>query len=629
GFVVEIDERDTGVDLTGDGDLEDQVPHIWTIDAGVRNLEVAGFVVTGPTNRLWVEVYEAGEGRDLNNDGDIGYERVVHSWDPDRGWHNTGWAAGSVAPLTDGTVIVGVFEEEQGGSDFNGDGSTDGHFAVWLGPDEHRVIGPAYAVHALDDGGALISFEETSAGGLSRDWGLTIWHPDRDAVVLDIPTVNHRSIPGGGAYFRVAESPDYWNYQTACGTGQDLSGDGDCEDFVLHLWTPEEGLVNLGLADWWCPECDWGYVVVGTTAVVSVPQGPGSGEEADGDKEHSVLHIVNDGDVTALEVIPTTATTTWAVLDDGVILTAGPDHTFTFVGVDGTATDLGLSGYAAYALSEGAVLLGDEGMSGLDLNGDGEIAERTSVAHTWHLDSGVVNLGLTVARFESELEGMRPVPPMELPGTGHLVVLVPEREHGAGDLNGDGDLDDAVVHLVRTTAPTDVSIRGDGLGVASFGDGFETAVVALEEHLGPATAILDTPQELASGTAASWFSGGPDATEVAYVWRPFGLTVAFSTYPFFRNDSVLHFSGWGVIDPQTSPGLTTAEGLGIGATVSDVDSLYGARLVLEDGECGRAAWLEPLEAGVSNRVILYFDYSVKDLTDAPLLALSAGAGPGC
>ena len=40
-------------------------------------------------------------------------------------------------------------------------------------------------------------------------------------------------------------------------------------------------------------------------------------------------------------------------------------------------------------------------------------------------------------------------------------------------------------------------------------------------------------------------------------------------------------------------------------------------------------WLEPLEAGVSNRVILYFDYSVKDLTDAPLLALSAGAGLGC
>lgn len=455
GFVVEIDERDAGADLTGDGDLEDQVPHIWTVASGVRNLEVSGFAVPGRSDSLWVEVYEAGEGRDLNNDGDIGHESVVHSWDPDRGWHNTGWAAGSVTPLTDGTVILGVFEDEQGGTDFDVDGSANGHFAVWLGPDEHRVIGPAYAVHALDDGGALISFEDSSAGELSREWGLTIWHSDRDAVVLDVPTVNHRSIPGGGAYFRVAESPDYWNYQAACDVGQDLSEDGDCEDFVLHLCTPEGRLVNLGLADGWCPECDWGYVVVGTSAFVNVPQDPGPGEEADGDRGHSVLHIVDDGDVIALEVIPTTATTTWAVLVDGVILTAGPDRRFTFVGVDGTFADLGLSGYAAYPLPDGAVLLGDEVMSGLDLNGDGEITEGTLVAHTWQPGSGVANLGLTVARFASELEGMRPVPPVELPGTGRLVVMVPEGEQGAGDLNGDGDLDDVVVHLVRTPASAD------------------------------------------------------------------------------------------------------------------------------------------------------------------------------
>jgi hypothetical protein len=75
--------------------------------------------------------------------------------------------------------------------------------------------------------------------------------------------------------------------------------------------------------------------------------------------------------------------------------------------------------------------------------------------------------------------------------------------------------------------------------------------------------------------------------------------------------------------------VTTVEGLGSGATFSDVDGLCGTRLVLDDGECGRAAWLEPVEAGVSNRVILYFDYSVGSLTEAPLLALSAGTGPGC
>jgi hypothetical protein len=31
---------------------------------------------------------------------------------------------------------------------------------------------------------------------------------------------------------------------------------------------------------------------------------------------------------------------------------------------------------------------------------------------------------------------------------GRLVALVPEREHGMGDLNEDGDLDDLVVHLI-------------------------------------------------------------------------------------------------------------------------------------------------------------------------------------
>lgn len=144
GFVVAIDERDAGEDLTGDGDSEDQVPHVWTVDEGVRNLAVSGLAVPGFTRGVWVQVYEEGERRDLNNDGDIGYEHVVHLWDAVRAWHNTRWAAGSVTPLPDGTVILGVFEEEQGRTDFNGDGATDGHFAVWLGPEGAEVIGPAY-----------------------------------------------------------------------------------------------------------------------------------------------------------------------------------------------------------------------------------------------------------------------------------------------------------------------------------------------------------------------------------------------------------------------------------------------------------------------------------------------------
>lgn len=454
GFVVEVYEHDTGVDLNEDEDTEDMVPHLWTVEEGVRNLGVAGIAYPSSDGKLWVHVYEAGERRDLNGDGDVGYESVVHSWDAAGGWSNTSWAAGSVTPLADGTVILGVFEEAQGNSDFNGDGATDGHLAVWLGPDTHQVIGSMYTARALDDGGALISSQDTSAGGSSRTWTLTIWHPGQEPVVLDLPTVNHRPIPGGGAYFRVAESPDYWNYQTACDLGQDLNGDGDCEDFVLHLWTPQEGLESLGLADWWCPECDWGYVVVGGSAFVSAPQDPGSGESANGEEEHSVLHLVINGRVTPLDVIPTTATRSWAVLETGVILTAGPNDVFTLVDLSGAATGLGLAGYVAYPMTGGAILLGDEGLSGLDLNGDGTVAEGTQVVHTWQPGFGVLNLGLTIARSTSDLEGTRPLPPVELPGTDRLVVLVSELEHGSRDLNGDGDVNDAIVHIVSRTPGT-------------------------------------------------------------------------------------------------------------------------------------------------------------------------------
>ena len=184
----------------------------------------------------------------------------------------------------------------------------------------------------------------------------------------------------------------------------------------------------------------------------------------------------------------------------------------------------------------------------------------------------------------------------------------------------------------RTTTVTfrAIALGGDGLGLVAFGDPAEDVLAILEEALGPPDELLDTRGDIIAGED-SYFYGGPDMTEVLAIWRPIGLFAAFSEYPFYREDSVLRFSGWAMTPAdQDVDALTTEAGIGVGSTYDEVKKAYGDRLVLNDDVCGPVAYVIPEgEDDVAFRIGLVFERETAEPGQAQLVALHGGASPGC
>ena len=451
GFVVQVSERDLGADLNGDGDAVDTVPSTWNADDGAASLGMAAWVTPGPDGSLWLESPgpDAQTLRVLRSDG-----RLI----------DTGWIATSVQPRDDGTALIGVSEREQG-RDLNGDGTLTEHVLVlWAERHPAEVIGPAYVYDSTTDGGVWLAWDERDEQGRVQSWHLGFWHRDTYFVDLPIATVNHTAMPNGGLIFGVSETTDYWSYSYECNQGgQDLNGDGDCADFILHRWSPASGLVSLGLIQQgWCPECEWGYVTSGDVAWASQREWE-MGQDLDGDGEvtdASVLHVVEGDAVHNLGVRVSWDTRRWAALDGGAVVLVEEatrdlnddadvaDGVFHFVPNTGAAINIGLGGGSAQALSTGeVVLLAEEAGNGRDFNGDGYISDDTYVIHIWSPQRGLTNTGLTNGRYMDEEGPARPYLVGTLPDR-ELVALVPEWQQGDGDLNGDGDTNDVVVHVV-------------------------------------------------------------------------------------------------------------------------------------------------------------------------------------
>ncbi|MDF1597763.1 MAG: hypothetical protein P1T08_16910 [Acidimicrobiia bacterium] len=167
----------------------------------------------------------------------------------------------------------------------------------------------------------------------------------------------------------------------------------------------------------------------------------------------------------------------------------------------------------------------------------------------------------------------------------------------------------STIRLFLPTAPHgEVSLRGDGLGIVGFGDPYDRVLATLEQILGPPTEIIEGPDAI-QASDDSFHYGGPDMTEVLAVWRPIGLFVAFSPYPFYRDDGVMHFSGWASIPSWSSViGPSTPEGIGVGSTYAEANEAFGDRFVASDDECGPSAYVTPLgEDDVAFRIGLVLE----------------------
>ena len=177
-----------------------------------------------------------------------------------------------------------------------------------------------------------------------------------------------------------------------------------------------------------------------------------------------------------------------------------------------------------------------------------------------------------------------------------------------------------------------LELRGDGLGVVTFGEPRDDALVALTRYLGNPTLLLDDPVAFPE---EAWYHGGPAATDQLAVWKDVGLAVAFSHYPFYRDDELVHFSGWSYTSSANANlTISTPEGVSVGDTLAEVSTAYGDRLVVSDDVCGPAFYLEPqVSAEVTDdarRYRIALEFGGPPSSDqSTLSALHAGLSPGC
>lgn len=204
----------------------------------------------------------------------------------------------------------------------------------------------------------------------------------------------------------------------------DLNGDSDVNDFVLHLADMSMGTVaNLGLAG-------SDPVIVGDTLGVRVLESKQNMTDLNGDLDANdgVLHLID--------------------IPSGVV---------TNVGVDAAAGFVMNGNRVVFAASEA-----NENNS--DLNGDNDTSDL--VLHAWD-GTSVTNLGQATDFLGFELEG-------DL-----VAFIVVEASAGVGSLNGDGDILDEVmyVHDFSTGTTTNLQLAVDGGADFELNGGFVAMVV--------------------------------------------------------------------------------------------------------------------------------------------------------
>lgn len=180
------------------------------------------------------------------------------------------------------------------------------------------------------------------------------------------------------------------------------------------------------------------------------------------------------------------------------------------------------------------------------------------------------------------------------------------------------------------SAEASLTLRGDGLGQLDFGEPTDSTFDVLVGLLGPPDPGEQYPY-------------GDHPLRFLY-WDEVGLAVIFSDHPFYRDDGAEHFAGWvhspyiGDLagwdhGPESLP-LQTAEGIGIGSTLTDLQDAYPDQVVLE-AECEvggppTAAYVR-FDGSDADRIPL-IEVSFESLPIGPtsrVAAMSAGAGPGC
>ena len=395
-------EADQGVDFNGDGDQTDQVVFVHRPSTGATtNLGLAGYAWTLTDGRMVIQVDEMRQGAvDLNGDGDT-LDQVAHVHDVLAGTTTNLGLAMSWARASGELAAMTVIENGQG-LDMNGDGDTSDLVlvAIDLPSATATNLGRAVTAISVDPSGFAFATNETHQGGTDLngdgdvlDYVLHVYDAASQTVTPLGKAVNYSWVEGHGEGLFTVYVPE------AEQGGVDLNGDGDTLDQVLHLVRLAiPAADNLGRAG------DGNVSGSSQMLAFTVRENDQGGVDlnADGDTFDDVVHVLR---------LPS-----------------------------GTVSNLGLAGISwpwPFASGGRALFPVYEDMQAqTDLNGDGDSTDAVAFLYDSTTDTAI-NLALAANALQLDAS------------TG--LISVSELSQGA-DLNGDGDMLDAIVHALDTAS---------------------------------------------------------------------------------------------------------------------------------------------------------------------------------
>ena len=273
------------------------------------------------------------------------------------------------------------------------------------------------------------------------------------------------------AVFKISESGQ---------SGTDLNADGDTDDRVVHILNLSDisdlTLTNLGIA------ANFTNISETNLLAINVDEFDENNTDlnGDGDTGDNVINILDIDDT----LVPTNLMldSTSARIENGVVVFEVDEgrQNNTDLNGDGDTDDLvvhildlndsmipnntmfardGFSGGArldnrivAFNVRESGGIFMDSAQGNADLNGDGDTDD--SVLHIIDLDDSLVPINImldsALARLDSNV----------------IVFLVDEDSQNSTDLNGDGDTNDRSVHILdlnNSMIPTDLGLAGGNL----------------------------------------------------------------------------------------------------------------------------------------------------------------------
>ncbi len=431
--------RSGGADLNGDGDAADFVLQVFDWSTGlVRNtgLEASGGFRMASRYIAFTVLESRQGGLDLNGDGDA-TDLVQHVYDAETGVATNLGLAASTFRIAGDLLAFTVIESAQGASDRNGDGdSNDGVLHLY------RASTGVLTNVGLDAAGGLVSSDTHVAFAVSEgNQGASDRNGDGDAL----DTVLHLVDAATGATTNLGAATLSLQFQLdsnlvallvreSAQGNLSLNGDSDVNDNVLHLYHIALGTTsNLGRA------VTTFQLEHGVVAFAQPESAQGAADaNGDGDAFDDVLHYFDAASSTMTNLASA---------------------------VEGFQLD---SQHLAFGVREFR-------QAATDLNGDGDTADL--VLHLHDVPAGTtVNLG-TDATLGFKLDGET-----------LLAFGAWEPGQGVGDLNGDGDISDFVLHVFDIVSGTVINLEVDPSGgFQSFQVDGKTLTFGVQEQAQGAT----------------------------------------------------------------------------------------------------------------------------------------------